>query len=190
MNIMEHIYQNPWFGENWFTYPKLYSSFVKNLPNGSKIVEVGSWKGKSVAYLGVEIVNSGKDIKVDAVDTWMGSPESPDHLQDAYVKTNTLYSLFLTNIAPLAHVIKPIRMTSVDAAKLYEDNSLDVVFIDAGHTYEAVKSDVAAWLPKVKVGGILAGHDYAWSDDVRRAVDESIAPIVETEGCFVFQKVQ
>jgi hypothetical protein len=187
---MEHIYQNPNFGENWFTYPKLYSWFVQNLSNGSKIVEVGSWKGKSVAYLGVEIVNSGKDIKVDAVDTWMGSPESPDHLKDVYVRTNTLYSLFLANIAPLSHVIKPIRMASVDAAKLYEDNSLDAVFIDAGHTYDAVKADIAAWLPKVKVGGILAGHDYAWSDDVRRAVDESIAPIDETEGCFVFKKVQ
>lgn len=69
---MNHIYEQPQFGENWFTYPNLYSRFVKELADGSKIVEVGSWKGKSVAYLAVEIINSGKGIKVDAIDTWKG----------------------------------------------------------------------------------------------------------------------
>jgi hypothetical protein len=186
---MEHIYTQPNFGENWFTYPNLYSRFVRELSNGSRIVEVGAWKGKSIAYLGVEVINSGKDIKIDAVDTWMGSSESPDHMADVYVKTNTLYQLFLANIAPVAKVVNPIRMKSVDAANMYEDNSIDVVFIDACHTYECVKEDIAAWLPKVKIGGILAGHDYSWSDDVRRAVDESVAPIEETEGCFIFKKI-
>lgn len=187
---MEHIYHQPQFGENWFTYPNLYSFFVNSLPSGSKIVEVGCWKGKSVAYLAVEIVNSGKNIKVDAVDTWNGSPSEKPHMNDVYVKSNTLYNLFLSNISSLSHIINPVRMTSVDAAKTYEDNSLDVVFIDAGHTYECVKEDIAAWLPKVKSGGWLAGHDYPWShnDEVKRAVDESVKPIVESEGCWIYKK--
>jgi hypothetical protein len=187
---MEHIYQQPNFGENWFTYPNLYSNFVRSLHDGAKIVEVGTWKGRSVAYLGVEIINSGKNIKVDAVDTWSALPSEEYHKTDIYVKTDTLYQLFLANISPVASVVNPVRMASVDAAKLYEDNSIDIVFLDACHTYDCVKEDIAAWLPKVKVGGILAGHDYGWSADVRRAVDESIAPIEETEGCFVFKKVQ
>jgi len=188
---MEHIYNMPNFGENWFTYPKLYSWFVQQMPSGSKIVEVGAWKGKSIAYLAVEVINSGKDIKIDAVDTWEGSPESPDHLQDVYIKTGRLYQLFLSNIAPVAHVINPIKMKSVDAANTYEDNSLDVVFIDACHTYECVKEDILAWYPKVKVGGYISGHDYSWSDDVRRAVTETLSnlgKIDETEGCFVMKK--
>lgn len=185
---MEHIFHLPNFGENWFTFPRLYSRFVKELGNGSKIVEVGAWKGKSVAYLGVEVINSGKDIKVDAVDTWLGSPESPDHLADVYVKTNTLYTLFLANIAPISQVINPIRKPSIEAAKDYADGSLDVVFIDACHTYECVREDILAWLPKVKIGGYLAGHDYSWSNDVKRAVDEILTPVEETEGCFVFKK--
>ena len=187
---MNHIYQQPQFGENWFTYPNLYSRFVKELPNGSKIVEVGCWKGKSIAYLGVEIMNSGKDIKVDAIDTWVGSDE-PAHISDVYVKTNTLYQLFLGNILPINSVITPIRMTSLDASKLYEDESIDAVFIDACHEYQCVKDDIAAWFPKVKKGGYVSGHDYPWSSnhDVKRAVDESIPqPFEVTEGCWVYKK--
>jgi predicted O-methyltransferase YrrM len=50
---------------------------------------------------------------------------------------------------------------------------LDMVFIDADHKYEIVIADIRAWLPKVKPGGILCGHDYRRpGDDVNRAVDE------------------
>lgn len=159
------------------------------LKDGAKIVEVGCWKGKSVAYLAVEVINSGKKIQVDAVDTWLGSNEEP-HIKDVYVKTGRLYDLFLTNISPVSHVINPVRMTSIEAAKTYQDSSLDVVFIDACHEYECVKEDIAAWLPKVKSGGYLSGHDYPWSsgDAVKRAVDESVTPIEVTEGCWVYKK--
>lgn len=187
---MNHFFYESQFGigQNWFTYPRLYSRFVKELSNGSKIIEVGAWKGRSVAYLGVEIINSGKDIKVDAVDTWLGSDEEA-HKQDEYVKSGTLYDIFIENIKPVSSVVTPVRMTSVDAAKTYEDASLDVVFIDACHTYECVKEDIEAWLPKVKVGGYLSGHDYSWSDAVKAAVDEYRFPIEETEGCWVYKKI-
>ena len=52
------------------------------------------------------------------------------------------------------------RMKSVDAAKEVEDRSIDIVFIDALHTYEGVKDDLESWVPKVKIGGIISGHDY------------------------------
>lgn len=53
-----------------------------------------------------------------------------------------------------------IRGTSVESAKQFEDGSLDFVFIDADHSYEAVKQDLEAWYPKVRKGGIVSGHDY------------------------------
>jgi len=68
----------------------------------------------------------------------------------------------------------PLKMTSLDAAKLYEDASLDFVFIDASHEYEDVKNDINAWLPKVKMGGVIAGHDYPW-ESVAKAVHEVLA---------------
>lgn len=58
---MEHFYKT--LGENWFTYPTLYSNMVEKYPTNSHFVEVGTWKGMSAAYMAVEIINSGKDIK-------------------------------------------------------------------------------------------------------------------------------
>jgi predicted O-methyltransferase YrrM len=89
-----------------------------------------------------------------------------------------LYANFLKNIQPAASFIRPIRQSSVEAAALYADNSLDFVFIDAAHDYENVKADIAAWYPKVKVGGTIAGHDYGWpGSSVHDAVNEYLASV-------------
>ena len=186
---MKHIYDLPEFGENWFTYPNLYKSMVEKFPSGSKFVEVGSWKGKSATYLAVEIINSNKNIILDCVDTWKGSAE---HVDDEYIKSNSLYELFIKNTSSLSSVINPIRMDSVSASKIYKDNSIDFVFIDANHEYDYVKKDIEAWFPKVKVGGIIAGHDYrnGWKD-VDKAVNEFFIgkKILANESCWVYEKI-
>lgn len=64
------------------------------------------------------------------------------------------------------------------AASFFSGGSLDLVFVDADHSYEGVKRDIAHWLRKVKPGGWLGGHDYDNADPrfdfsgVKRAVDE------------------
>lgn len=66
-----------------------------------------------------------------------------------------------------------IKGKSVDVANTIEDESLDFVYIDAGHTYEDIKSDYEAWFPKVRNGGVISGHDYCDSfEGVKRFVDE------------------
>lgn len=69
-----------------------------------------------------------------------------------------------------------LRMTSTQAAEL-APNDFDLVFIDGNHEYSQVKEDIRSWLPKVRTGGLLAGHDYDPSipifDGVKRAVDET-----------------
>ena len=169
---MDHFYKNSEFGEDWFTFPHFYSELVQALDNDSHIVEVGSWKGKSAAFLAVEILNSGKKIKFDCVDTWLGSPNEQGHQDDPLVKQDQLYDLFLKNIEPVKHIITPIRNTSVEASKLYNDNSLDVVFIDACHDYECVRDDIKAWLPKIKPNSIICGHDITWPS-VLKAIREA-----------------
>lgn len=189
---MKHFYKK--LGQDWFTYPDLYSGMVKRFDDGSHFVEVGSWKGRSAAFLAVEIHNSGKKIKFDCVDTWEGSEEHRIEGIFAYEpllnEKDGLYKEFIRNIKPVKHIINPIRKTSVAAAVTYENESLDFVFIDAAHDYESVKEDIFHWLPKVKKGGVLSGHDYSWSPEVRKAVHEyfSEEELNETEGCWVYNK--
>jgi SAM-dependent methyltransferase len=182
---MEHFYQN--IGEDWFSYPQLYKRIVDNSQDGSHVVEVGSWKGRSAAFMSVEIINSNKKIKFDCVDTWKGSIE---HETYDVITEEKLYDVFLSNIEPVKHIINPIRMTSIEASKLYKDNSLDFVFIDASHEYEDVKADILSWLPKVKIGGILAGHDYNTFEGVNRSVNEifNINDLEISEYCYIYKK--
>jgi hypothetical protein len=64
-----------------------------------------------------------------------------------------------------------IQKHSVQAAKDFKDEFFDYVYIDAAHDYNNVLADLNAWYPKVKYGGMLAGHDW-WLEDVRKAVLE------------------
>ena len=167
---MDHFYMNPCFGENWFTYQDMYSAMVKRFPSGSHFVEIGAWKGRSAAYMGVEIINSGKNILFDTIDTFQGSIEHQDN--DVIVQRK-LFDVFSENTKPVAHAIRPVVNDSVTAASTYADASIDFVFIDGDHTYVGVKKDIIAWLPKVKPGGIIAGHDYAsWFPDTMRGIEE------------------
>lgn len=183
-----HIYTEAKFGEDWFTYPNLYKSMVEKFPSGSKFVEVGSWKGKSAAFMAVEVANSNKNIEFYCVDTWQGSSEHKE-----FENLDGLYNLFLENMKSLKNYYKPIRKTSLEAASLFKDESLDFVFIDASHEYEDVKNDIKTWLPKVKTGGFLAGHDYYVGEydyfpGVKKAVDECLVGFSMSDRCFVYQK--
>lgn len=53
-----------------------------------------------------------------------------------------------------------VKKYSLDAAKDFEDSTLDFVYIDGNHCFEAVVADIAAWLPKIRSGGIICGDDY------------------------------
>jgi predicted O-methyltransferase YrrM len=180
---MEHFYKN--LGENWFTYPRLYSMMVEKYPTNSHFVEVGAWKGMSAAYMAVEIINSKKDIKFDCIDIWEYLDSQSDIQEESF---KDLYEIFMKNIDPVKHIITPIKELSWDGAKHYEDKSLDFVFIDAAHDYESVKKDITAWFPKIKEGGTIAGHDYSWCDGVKKAVHEFFqgTDIYEIRGCWIY----
>lgn len=164
---MKHFYTNI---QGWSRFIPFYKDAIIEARDGAHFVEVGSWKGKSAAFMAVEIINSGKNIKFDCVDTWEGSDE-PAHHNDPIVQQGKLYEHFLENMKPVAHIITPVRMESVEAAKLYDDESLDFVLIDAAHDYTNVIADLHAWWPKIKKGGATAGDDYRWSG-VNKAVHE------------------
>ena len=178
---MNHIVAD--FGEDWFDSPNVYKMLVENCRDDGKIVELGAWKGKSSAFLVVEAYNKSPKIEVHIVDTWGGNPfdGSQDQSTDAYSK-------FTSNMSLLARPYQAHRMTTNEAAGLFKDESLDAVFIDADHSYEAVKMDIENWMPKVRKGGILAGHDYnsAWPG-VIKAVNEIFPEAQKIDSCWLKQ---
>lgn len=169
---MEHFYQTI---DGWFSYDYIYKHVVDTAEDGELFVEVGSFKGRSSAYMATEIVNSGKKIDFHCVDTWAGSVEhqAGAECEVKEVVEGTLYDTFLNNMKPVEGYFKPMRMTSLEAAAQYEDNSIDFIMIDGEHSYEAVKADIQAWLPKMKNGGVMTGDD-AFSMEVRKAAQECL----------------
>ena len=165
---MKHKYNDI---PGWFSFQPIYEQAIKNAKDGSVFVEVGAFLGKSTHYMATEIFNSKKKIQFHVVDIWLIESENQRRLAG-----NDSKSIFLENLKPFLkkkwfHVHDT---PSIEASKLFEDNSLDFVLIDADHSYQAVKEDLRAWVPKVKPGGVIAGDDYAspTHPGVRRAVDE------------------
>lgn len=166
---INHFYRSiqGWSEGITFVYARIISR--SNEPRLYKFVEVGTWRGRSAAYMAVEIANSDKQIDFYCVDTWRGSDEVI-HQNDPSIINDTMYEEFLENLRPVEGYFRPLRMPSVEAAKVFEDFSLDFVFIDAQHDFQSVRDDILAWLPKIKLGGVIAGHDYHPSSGVGLAV--------------------
>ena len=146
---LEHFYQKL---PGYFTFPDFYTWLAREFPEGHG-VEVGSFAGRSAAFLAAELHNGGgRAPRLDLVDAFLpiyipGYTPGPAQIR--------------ADLAPVAHIIGDVHQAqSWDAAEKYVDGSLDFVYIDADHHYDAVKRDIAAWLPKVRSGGIIAGHDF------------------------------
>lgn len=153
---MEHIYESI---PGWFSFNDFYSDQVRRLADGSRLVEVGTYKGRSFSYLVIEAINANKSFDIIGVDAFPWEDVEP---------------AFIENMKPLEGEFRYIKSISWEAAKHFEDNSIDFLFIDADHVYEAVKKDIAVFLPKMKKGALISGHDYNWQHPgVLQAVDEA-----------------
>lgn len=73
---------------------------------------------------------------------------------------NMNYHTMMWKIHNYEDKAKVLRGVTWQVAEKVPDNSCDLVYLDAGHSYEDVKRDLKAWFPKVKPGGVIAGHDY------------------------------
>lgn len=152
--------------QGFFGYGKFYEEVIANASDGDKILELGSYMGRSTAYL-LELANkSGKNLNIIAVDHFKGSAE---HQKIDY------FPVFKSNMDQLEfpYPYTVLTLDSVEVAATFEDLSLDVIMIDASHDYDNVKRDIQAWLPKLKEGGVFAGDDYDWPG-VSKAVNELI----------------
>lgn len=144
--------------ENWLKNPKLGA-------------EIGVKEGRCISYL----LDKFPQLRMYAVDPWIKQPGgAEDYLEWDF---NAIYTEYLNRTYINRDRIIELKDFSVNAAEKVPDDSLDFVFIDAQHDYESVRQDILTWLPKVMLGGIIAGHDYDADPSrdfagVIRAVDE------------------
>lgn len=137
------------------------------IPRGGVIAELGVEYGYNAAIIDW-ICNPVELYLIDAWRHFDGhyEPNPSQKEQDA------IYNAATDSAFAREHIIV-IRSTTHEAVKDFDDDTFDLVYVDACHLYADVKQDMTDWLPKVKIGGILAGHDYA--GQVKQAVDEFCA---------------
>lgn len=169
---MEHFYQNI---HGWFSYEYIYKNIVEQADDNSLFVEIGSFKGKSTAYMCVEIANSGKKIRFECIDPMIALSHYADSAKndvDEWADYNI--NGFHERLKPVEQYYKLHQMLSGDAVKMFEDKSIDFLLVDGDHTPSAVKKDVLDFLPKMKPGGLIACDD-TWSLEIRQAAEEAAA---------------
>lgn len=164
-------------GEEWIRgLEKLCTS---SLSSKMKMVEIGSFAGESTEVFARHVS------QVFAIDPWhasyqedvlLGCADGPvrDYIRAAgLTPMSEIETLFDSRTSQATNVQK-IKAFDHDALDLFDDESVDFLYIDSIHTYEHVKATILRWIGKLRPGGIIGGHDYCtrnW-EGVVRAVDE------------------
>lgn len=133
------------------------ADFVKK-HNIEVMAEIGVWKGGLIKTL----TRNCKDVVKEyyAIDPWQVL--GPEHLRVS-CKPQSFWDSWYENTCGLKKhfpQLTVLRTTSLEAAKTFNKHYFDFVYIDQSHFYEDVKSDIITWLPLIKPGRFIGGHDY------------------------------
>ena len=127
--------------------------------------EIGVWRGE----LSADLLRSFPELILMMVDLWKPFGDSTMHDKDNDFRAMTEAKEAAERGTQFAEDRRQVfASASVEQAEQWADEVMDFVFIDADHFYESVKADLRAWWPKVRVGGIAAGHDYNGMGDRRK----------------------
>ncbi len=135
------------------------------------IVELGVWRGETFERL----LEQCPAAKVYGVDRWAPAPEAAAGAPEDWAEWPHEDHLARVQAIASGHPGRAhvFRMETVTAAAFFNTRSVDMVFVDADHSYNGVISDIDAWLPKIRSGGWIVGHDIDWTT-VRAAVHDRI----------------
>ncbi|KKL73401.1 hypothetical protein LCGC14_2075290 [marine sediment metagenome] len=159
--------------------------WLATLPENSVGAEIGVMEGQFSRV----ILDVARPERLFLVDHWTsalpGEKGAKRHAEQA-VRLRTTLREVCKEIA--TGQVRLVVAFSVEAAGMLGERSLDWVYIDAHHSYQAVTEDLEAWFPKVKLGGVIAGHDYQ-KECVVKAVydftrDKKLTPVEVTTDPF------
>jgi predicted O-methyltransferase YrrM len=138
---------------------------------GSCVIEIGSFRGRSISALAIGLRGVGSDAKIISVDPHLDQPSNREHVRTA--------------LAQLGEARRLVQFVggSDEAARVLRPGCASLIFIDGDHSYRQVISDFENYRDLLAPGGCMVFHDYGFGahtgqgdaqPDVRRAVDERV----------------
>ncbi|MCP4632147.1 MAG: class I SAM-dependent methyltransferase [candidate division Zixibacteria bacterium] len=173
---------SPYGIPGWFTIEdalRLITYIMRSTTGPVRYCELGCWIGKSAATIGSYLKKYRPGSTMTCIDTWQGEKGAYTYVE---AKSDNIYNKFLLTMESygLDDMVESFVLDSTVASRLFNDNSFDVVFIDACHQYEKVLDDIKAWHPKAIK--IVAGHDFHSAPGVKQAVLEYYETNFENRG--------
>ncbi len=150
------MYYNDLFPRN--SVKGLYDLIRENIDSTMTMVEVGCFSGVSSELFALHCD------EIYCVDRWIGYAEIDN---ERVLEAERRFDEMSRN----HYNIFKVKASSEEASQICENKSVDGVYIDASHDYINKKKDIQLWLPKIKSGGFIAGHDIDCGR-VRKAVTE------------------
>ena len=159
-----------------------WDAILSRLPNNVKLIgaEIGVLNGNT----SFRILGARKLLTLYMIDPWIAPVKGSsyfisgdDNARKPAQAHEAAYRKTLRRVDFAGSRAKIMRMFSHEAAPEIKNGSLDFVFIDGDHSYEGNSKDIKLWLPKVKKGGFISGHDYNHPrlPGVKKAVDEAFS---------------
>ena len=159
---------------------------VKETLNGrpdDHIVE-GAELGVHQGFMSRVLLDRIPNLELHMVDLWGVHPDDSEFVKSGDLRSKHGWKDYNDNLLLARRRVRAytwhahVHITSTHmASELFEDNSLDFVFIDGDHSYDGCFEDMVDWYPKVREGGIFSGHDYDYHPEgmdiqVTQAVDK------------------
>lgn len=140
-------------------------NLAAQLPDGARVLEIGSYLGASTCYLAAGL--RGRKASIVCVDTWENQT-MPDGVRDTFAE-------FKANTKGVEHLITTIRKRSDQVAAAELGAPYDLIFLDGDHSYAATKKDFELAAQVSAPGGVLAFHDSRCFQGVSRVIGEVLA---------------
>ncbi|KAF4679252.1 hypothetical protein FOZ62_025257 [Perkinsus olseni] len=152
-------------GMRWDTAISLLEEMAVHRGPNLAVVEIGVFSGHFSDF----VLGALPNVTLIGIDPYYGDdgtfPPELAHLDPVmvYEQTKERYSKY-------GERAKLWATTSKEASRVIPDESIDLIFIDGCHEYDCVREDIDLWLPKLRPGGIMSGHDFSdkWPGVVRR----------------------